>query len=521
MPPLHPEVLAYPVHANAGAYTPLYLRLSRSDGEQEITGFSSQMPPGLTANLTGVAECGESEIAAAKSQTGAEAQSSPACPAGSEIGHTIAEAGVGQVLAQAPGKLYLGAPYEGAPFSIVSVTAAKVGPFDLGTVVVHLPLFLNPETAQVTVGSGTSNQIPHIIKGIVIHVRNIRVYVDRQNFILNPTSCAPAGFAATVIGGGADPTNPADNTPATVTDPFQAADCANLAFKPKFSVSTSGKTSRQNGASLSVKLTYPSGALGKDANIRSVKVNLPKQLPSRLTTLQKACTAAQFDANPAGCPAASIVGHARAITPILPVPLEGPAYFVSHGGAKFPELIIVLQGDGVRIDLRGETFISKAGITSSTFHTVPDQPVTSFELTLPQGPDSALAANGNLCAASLVMPTAFTAQNGATLKQTTKIAVTGCKPALTIVSHSAKGSTATIVVKTPSAGTIKAGGKGLSSAVKKLSKAGSATLSLKLSKVERQLLAKHPGRKLKVAIKLKFTPPHGQSLSSSVTVLMG
>jgi hypothetical protein len=157
-----------------------------------------------------------------------------------------------------------------------------------------------------------------------------------------------------------------------------------------------------------------------------VKVDLPKQLPSRLTTLQQACTDAQFEANPAGCPAASRVGQATAITPILPVPITGPAYFVSHGGAKFPELIIVLQGYGITIDLHGETFISKAGITSSTFHTVPDQPVTSFELNLPQGKYSALAANGSLCTGTLKMPTLFTAQNGTVIKQTTPIGVTGC-----------------------------------------------------------------------------------------------
>jgi hypothetical protein len=175
-----------------------------------------------------------------------------------------------------------------------------------------------------------------------------------------------------------------------------------------------------------VKLTYPNAPQGTQANIARVKVDLPKQLPSRLTTLQKGCTAARFNTNPAGCPAASVVGHARAITPILPVPLEGPAYFVSHGGEAFPSLIIVLQGYGVTIDLVGSTFISKAGITSSTFKTVPDQPVTSFELTLPQGKYSALAANGNLCKSKLAMPTEFVAQNGATIHQSTKVGVTGC-----------------------------------------------------------------------------------------------
>jgi hypothetical protein len=157
-----------------------------------------------------------------------------------------------------------------------------------------------------------------------------------------------------------------------------------------------------------------------------VKVDLPKRLPSRLTTLQKACPSATFGANPANCPVDSRVGNATAITPVLPVTLTGPAYFVSYGGAKFPELVIVLQGYGVTVYLHGETFISKAGITSSTFRQVPDVPITSFELKLPEGPYSALAANGNLCTAKLKMPTVFTGQNGAVLKQTTPISVTGC-----------------------------------------------------------------------------------------------
>jgi hypothetical protein len=236
--------------------------------------------------------------------------------------------------------------------------------------------------------------------------------------------------------------------------------CKGLAFAPKFAVATSGKTSKANGASLHVNLTYPYGAPGIYANVKQVKVELPKALPSRLTTLQKACTAAQFNADPAGCPAASVIGHAKATTPILPVPLEGPAIFVSHGGEAFPSLIMVLQGYGVTLDLVGTTFISKAGITSSTFKTVPDQPVGSFELTLPQGKFSALAANGNLCslthtvttkkkvakrvhgklvkvtrktskrvAESLNMPTEFIAQNGAAIHVSTPISVSGCKRA--------------------------------------------------------------------------------------------
>jgi hypothetical protein len=432
VPSFAPRVVAGTLNNSAGSYSFLDIHISRNDGEQEITGFASQFPPGLTANLSGVPFCSEADIALARAETGAREEAEPACPAASEIGHTIAEAGVGTVLAQTPGKLYMAGPYEGAPFSIVAITSAKVGPFDLGTVVVHLPLDINPVTAAVTIPAGPADQIPHIIKGIIIHVRDIRVYVDRSDFILNPTSCDPMSLSATVIGGGADPTNPADDNPVTVTNPFQDADCQNLKFAPKFAASTSGKTSKANGASLHVDLTYPTGSLGSDANIRAVKVDLPKQLPSRLTTLQKACTAAQFDANPAGCPAASLIGQAQALTPVLPVPLVGPAYFVSHGGEAFPSLEIVLQGYGVKIILTGETFISKARITSSTFRTIPDQPVTSFELTLPEGKYSALAANGNLCKSKLAMPTAFVGQNGDAIHQSTPISVTGCAKTKTL-----------------------------------------------------------------------------------------
>jgi uncharacterized repeat protein (TIGR01451 family) len=441
-PPFAPQVIAGSQDNDAGSYSPFYVRIIRGDGEQEITGFSSQLPAGLTANLSGVPFCSEAQIALARTKTGTQEEAEPSCPTASQIGHTLVGAGVGSVLAYAPGKIYMAGPFEGAPFSIVAITSAKVGPFDLGTVVVHLPLQINPLTAAVSVAAGGADQIPHIIDGIVIHVRDIRVYIDRPGFTLNPTSCERATFAATVIGSGQSFTNPTDDVPVTIRDPFQAADCQNLQFKPAFKVSTAGRTSRLDGASLVAKLTYPVAPQDTQANIRSVKVELPKQLPSRLTTLQKACTAAQFEANPAGCPPASLIGHAKAVTPILPVPLEGPAYFVSHGGEAFPSLVVVLQGYGVRIDLVGSTFISKKGITSSTFKTVPDQPVSSFELTLPEGPYSALAANGNLCKSKkLTMPTTFTAQNGAVIQQSTKLAVTGCPKASKVKAKKRKRKT--------------------------------------------------------------------------------
>jgi hypothetical protein len=307
-------------------------------------------------------------------------------------------------------------------------------------VVVRAKLEVDPHTAALTASTDSSGPyaIPNALDGIPLQIKHVAVTITRPNFTFNPTNCNPQAISATL--------QSAQGASGNVSVPFQVTNCATLKFAPKFSASTAAKTSKATGASLKVKLSYPSAPFGSQANIQSVKVELPRQLPSRLTTLQKACTATQFEANPAGCPAASRIGSAKAITPLLPVPVEGPAYFVSHGNEAFPSLIMVLQGYGVTVDLVGTTRI-RNGITSSTFRTVPDVPVGSFELNLPQGPSSALAANVNLCSrtitehkrvkgkrrtihrsapVNLTMPTIFTAQNGAQLKQATKIAVVGC-----------------------------------------------------------------------------------------------
>jgi hypothetical protein len=424
VPPFHPGIESGMLNNNAGSFSAFYLHLTRGDADQEISGFSTDLPPGLTGSLTGIPFCPEADIALARTKTGAQEEASPSCPAASEVGHTLVGTGVGAVLAYVPGKIYLAGPYNGAPFSLVSVTSAVVGPFDLGTVVLRFGLSIDPYTAQVSVSPTSSEPIPTILDGIVTHVRDIRVYISRPNFTLNPTSCTPMSIDSTLTGN--------QGATATITSPFQAASCANLKFAPKFAVSTSGKTSRAKGASLHVDLTYPTAAAGTYANIAKVKVELPKQLPSRLTTLQKACTAAQFEANPAGCPTPSVIGTAKAVVPNIPEPLTGPVYFVSHGGEAFPSLEVVLQGYGVKVILVGATFISRSGITSTTFKTIPDNPVTSFELTLPEGKYSALAANGNLCTQKLVMPADFTAQNGAVIDYKTAVGVTGCAKVKTL-----------------------------------------------------------------------------------------
>jgi hypothetical protein len=516
-PPFKPTVIAGTGNNAAGSYSPFYLRISRQDNEQEITGFSTTLPPGLSGNLSGIPFCSEADIARARAQTGAEAEADPACPAASQIGRTIAEAGVGSVLAQTPGRLYLGGPLEGAPFSVVSITSAKVGPFDLGTVVVHLPLKIDPITAQVSVPPGAADQIPHIIDGIVIHLRTIRVYIDREQFIINPTSCEPMSVSATVIGSGANFASSADDQPATVSQRFQAADCASLPFHPVFKAFTKAAHTKKGGAYLHVAMESGFGQAG----LREVHVELPKELPSELKTLQKACTEAQFVKNPAGCPAESIVGHATVHTPILPVPLEGPAYFVSHGGAQFPELVIVLQGYGVTVELKGETFIDKAGITSSTFKSTPDVPFSNFDLVLPMGSHSALAGEGNFCAENLTMPTRILAQSGSVLEQKTAIDVEGCKPEIRIVDHSVKGSHARIRVSVPSAGSLVASGPAIVRAVKRSAKAQTVTIGVTLGKHDRRVLERNPRERVNAKVKLRFVPKHGKALTAHVRLLMG
>ncbi len=448
--PFYPELIAGATTDQAGGFTGFSMLLRRGDGQQRIERLQFKAPQGLSGILSSVPLCGE-----AQAQAGT-------CSAASQIGHSTVASGPGPypLVIPQPGNpespIYLTGPYDGAPFGLSIVTHVIAGPFNLGNVITRAKIEVDPLTAQITV---TTEPLPQIIDGVPTDLRLVDAVIDRPGFMVNPTDCDPSSFSGTAWGT-PPPGSGGLGASAPIESHFQVGSCRSLEFKPSIKVSTSGKTSRADGTSLSVKLTYPKAPQGTQANIRYVKVDLPRQLPSRLTTLQKACLARVFEANPASCPAASRVGAAKVLTPILPVALEGPAYFVSYGDLKFPELVFVLQGDGVTVDLHGETYIGKSGITSSTFRAVPDQQFSSFELTLPQGPYSALANNGDLCKptktvtvekkvtldvhghkqtvtrkvkqtepASLEMPTALIGQNGAEIHQTTPIAVSGCPKA--------------------------------------------------------------------------------------------
>ena len=410
-PGLSPGFAAGTVTPQAGQFSAFTLDLSRQDREQFVKGIQIHTPPGLLGMLSSVPLCGAGEAEAGT------------CPEASKIGTTRVASGAGSHPFEIEGTVYLTGPYGGAPFGLSIVTRAVAGPFNLGLVVVRARIAVSPENSTLTITTDETgpHAIPQILDGVPLRLKQVTVNIDRPGFMFNPTSCNAQQITAVISG--------SQDARAVAQSPFAVGGCKSLEFKPRFAVSTSGRTSKAHGASLDVKLSYPAGSVGSEANIAKVKVDLPKQLPSRLTTLQKACTAQTFEANPANCPAASIVGTVRASTPLLPVALTGPAYFVSHGGEAFPSLIFVLQGDGVRVDVVAATFISKAGITSSTLKSVPDVPVSTFELYLPEGKYSALAANGKLCTSKLAMPTSFVAQNGAEIHQSTKITVTGCPKA--------------------------------------------------------------------------------------------
>ena len=408
--PFAPSFTAGTISSVAGAHTPFLVEFSRQDREQDLSGITVHTPPGLLADLSGIPLCGEAQANAGT------------CGEASEIGTTSAVVGPGEdPFSITGGQVYLTESYKGQPFGLSIVVPANAGPFHLGNVVVRASIAVDPHTAALTI---TSNPLPQVVDSVPIRLRRVVVDVDRPGFMFNATNCTPQRVEGSLSG--LEGFTGTRGSSVSVSSGYNPSGCTGLAFKPKFVVSTSGKTSRADGASLTATLSYPNAPQGSQANIARVTVDLPKQLPSRLTTLQKACTSAQFEANPAGCPAASFIGHASVITPLLPVPLTGPAIFVSHGGEAFPSLVVVLQGYGVTVDLVGSTFISKAGITSTTFKTVPDTPFSTFALTLPEGRYSALAANGNLCTSKLVMPSAFVAQNGAETHASTPISITGC-----------------------------------------------------------------------------------------------
>jgi hypothetical protein len=501
--PFSPSLVAGSTTDQAGGFTNFALLLQRGDAQQRIEKLQFKEPAGLSGMISKVPLCGEPQAAQG------------ACPEASQIGHAVVASGPGPypLTIPQPGEpespIFLTGPYQGAPFGLSILTHVIAGPFNLGDIVTRAKIEIDPHTAQITV---TTDPLPQIVAGVPTDLRLINSVIDRPGFMFNPTNCSPQEFTGTAWGT-PPPGAGGPGATAAISSHFGVGSCRELAFTPKLSVTTKAKASKLNGQSLTFKIAYPKGAMGKQAWFNEAKFTIPKQLPARLTTIQQACLAATYEANPEACPPASRIGHAVVHTQVLPAPLEGPVFFVSHGGAKFPDAVVHLQGDGVKIDLVGETLI-KNGATSATFRNTPDVPFESIEVTLPTGPFSEFGANlpakakNSFCGQKLVMPTFFKAQNGLEIHQNTPVAVTGCSTRLAILSHRVKKKTLTLSVYVPAGGTLNASGKDLTTVKKATHGIEDVTVTLKANK----------NRKFKAKVKLTFTPAKGARQARALRV---
>jgi hypothetical protein len=418
-PPFHPNIQAGTLNNNAGDYSPFFLRMFRGDDEQEITNFSADLPVGMTAKLAGIPKCSNAALAKAAANTGLEEKEHPSCPAASQVGRATVGYGVGTVLNYSPGKVYLAGPYKGAPVSIATVTSALIGPFDVGTVIVRSAFRVDGEIGQVHVDSKGSDPIPHILKGILLHLRDIRLYMDRENFVLNPTNCDRMNVQALITGSGGDFVSSADDAPLPVTTPFQAAGCGLLKFKPKLGFKLKGGTHRGDYPALTTTLRARKG----DANISRALVTLPHSEFLAQEHIRTVCTRVQFAQD--NCPAASIYGHARAVTPLLDKPLEGPVYLRSSSH-PLPDLVADLSGE-INVTLVGRIDSFRQQIRTS-FDVVPDVPVTKFTLKMQGGKKGLLVNSRNLCKAPGRADVKLGAQNGKT-STTHPLVKTRCRKA--------------------------------------------------------------------------------------------
>jgi hypothetical protein len=391
-PPFAPSVIAGGVNSNVNSYTPYFVHISRQDNEAEITSYSLVLPKGLTGKLAGIPFCPDAAIDAARGRRGFAEASDPSCPAASEVGHTVSGYGVGSSLTYAGGRIYLAGPYHGRPLSLVTINPATVGPFDLGTIVVRSAFSIDPRTAQLQIDSGASDPIPHILDGIPLHLRDVRVYVDRPKFTHNPSSCAASELISKVGGSGADFGSAADDTVSASSRHFQLLNCLTLGFKPKLGVRLRGAPRR--GAYPELRATFAARG-AQDSNLKEITVSLPHSEFLAQNHIRGICTRVQFNAD--NCPADSVYGSAVAYTPLFDAPLRGDVYLRSSSH-KLPDLVASLHSGSIHIVLEGKIGPTKQGGIQALFSELPDEPLERFVMTLSGGRHGLLQNSANICA---------------------------------------------------------------------------------------------------------------------------
>jgi hypothetical protein len=390
-PPFSPEVSAGGVNSNVNSYTPYFIHIARADTEQEITSYSLILPEGITGKLAGIPFCPDSAIEAARHRSGVEEEQSPSCPAASEVGRVQTGYGVGSSLTYTSGHIYLAGPYNGQPLSVVVINPATVGPFDVGVVVIRSAFSVNEHTAQLQIDKSASDRIPHILSGIPLHLRDIRIYMDRFQFTHNPSSCAAGNLISTITGAGSDFVSEADDSSSTSTRHFQLLNCRTLGFKPKLGIRLKGPTRR--GAYPELRATFASRG-PTDTNLKEIKVSLPRSEFLAQNHIKTICTRAQFAREQ--CPAGSVYGHATAYTPLFDDPLSGDVYLRSSAG-KLPDLVASLRSGAIRIVLEGHIGPTKQGGLSAYFAGLPDEPVDRFVMVLNGGKRGLLQNSADIC----------------------------------------------------------------------------------------------------------------------------
>jgi len=536
----------------AGRYSPFVLSFRRSATEQNLTGLSVQLPPGILAKLAGVQECSDAKLAAAAANTGAQELANSSCPAGSQVGTVTTGVGVGPNPLILQGTAYLTGSYKGAPYGLAVVVPAKAGPFDLGTVVVRQALFIDPETAQVT---AVSDPFPTILDGIPLDIQRIDVDLNRPGFTVNPTSCDPMNVTATVTG--APPGGPvtvdtqgagfstAAAITANVSSHFQVGGCQDIGFSPKLKIALTGKGKTKGGdhPTLTATLTDPTG----QANILSAKVALPLSLaldPNNSNNVCLYATAQAVHGGAVGCPDNTIVGTAAAVTPLLDQPLTGNVYLVQgirtnaqgQQVKTLPSLLVPLRGQ-IALDLRAQTSVS-GGKLVTTFPTIPDAAVSKFTLKINGGKKGLLVITGrglSICQKNQVGNENFGAQSGKTTSGNMTLSTPCGKPAqLKVLSHHVKTGKLLLRVRTSERGKVTVTGNGVTRfseamgagthRIQVATKLSPPTKSATKAKANARVTnAKPPANKKAPAISkvtVQVTPANARAATKTLTVRM-